>query len=203
MEDHSPDAYEKLVDRLLASPGYGERWARHWLDVAGYADSNGGTDTDSERAWAWRYRDYVIRSFNADKPIDQFIIEQLAGDELATPPFEGSSSDNLDKLIATGFLRLAPDPTGDGPTDADLARNQVIADTLQIVSTSMLGLTVQCAQCHDHRYDPIPQSDYYRLRAIFEPAFDWKHWKNPSERLVSNTSSFSGEPTGSSWSSSR
>ncbi|PYJ05932.1 MAG: hypothetical protein DME25_07500, partial [Verrucomicrobia bacterium] len=185
LTDDSPDAYERLVDRLLASARYGERWARHWLDVAGYADSNGGTETDSERGWTWRYRDYVIRSLNADKPFDQFITEQLAGDELVAPPFADLTDANLDKLIATGFLRLAPDPTGDGPADADLARNQVIADTLQIVSSSLLGLTVQCAQCHDHRYDPIPQSDYYRLRAVFEPAFDWKHWKNPDQRLVS------------------
>ena len=174
-----------MVDRLLASDHYGERWARHWLDVAGYADSNGGTEADSERAWTWRYRDYVIRSLNANKPFDQFITEQLAGDELVSPPFGDLQGDNLDHLIATGFLRLAPDPTGDGPADADLARNQVIADTLQIVSSSLLGLTVQCAQCHDHRYDPIPQTDYYRMRAVFEPAFDWKHWKNPGDRLVS------------------
>jgi mono/diheme cytochrome c family protein len=185
LADESPDAYEKLVERLLASSRYGERWARHWLDVAGYADSNGGTETDSERGWAWRFRDYVIRSLNADKPFDQFITEQLAGDELVAPPYGDLSSEELDKLVATGFLRMAPDPTGDGPPDADLARNQVIADTLQIVSSSLLGLTVQCAQCHDHRYDPIPQNDYYRLRAVFEPAFNWKQWKNPGQRLVS------------------
>ena len=185
IQDSSPNAYEHLVDRLLASPRYGERWARHWLDVAGYADSNGGSDADSTRDWIWRYRDYVIRSLNADKPFDQFLTEQLAGDELVSPPFGQLQGEDLDKLIATGFLRLGPDPTGDGPPDADLARNQVITDTLQIVSTSLLGLTVQCAQCHDHRYDPIPQSDYFRLRAIFEPAFNWKQWKNPDQRLVS------------------
>jgi len=185
LQDSSPLAYDHLVDRLLASPQYGERWARHWLDVAGYADSNGGSDADSARDWIWRYRDYVIRSLNADKPFDQFLTEQLAGDELVAPPFGQLQGENLDKLIATGFLRLSPDPTGDGPPDADLARNQVIADTLQIVSTSILGLTVQCAQCHDHRYDPIPQSDYFRLRAVFEPAFNWKQWKNPDQRLVS------------------
>jgi hypothetical protein len=185
LHDASPLAYDHLVDRLLASPRYGERWARHWLDVAGYADSNGGSDADSVRDWAWRYRDYVIRSLNADKPFDVFLTEQLAGDELVSPPFGQLTGDDLDKLVATGFLRLAPDPTGDGPPDAELARNQVVADTLQIVSSSLLGLTVQCAQCHDHRYDPIPQSDYFRLRAVFEPAFDWKRWKNPGQRLVS------------------
>jgi hypothetical protein len=185
LADDSPRAYEQVVDRLLASPRHGERWARHWLDVAGYADSNGGTETDSERAWTWRYRDYVVRAFNSDKPFDQFIVEQLAGDELVAPPYGDLAPEDLDKLIATGFLRLAPDSTGDNPPDPNLARNQVIADTLQIVSSSLLGLTVQCAQCHDHRYDPIPQSDYYRLRAIFEPAFDWQKWKAPGQRLVS------------------
>ena len=185
LSDPSPEAYAKVVDRLLASSAYGEHWARHWLDVAGYADSNGGVESDSERGWAWRYRDYVIRSLNADLPWDRFITEQLAGDELVAPPFGELSGDALDKLIATGFLRLAPDPTGDGPADAVLAQNQVIADTLQIVSSAFLGLTVQCAQCHDHRYDPVPQSDYYRLRAVFEPAFDWKNWKNPGSRQVS------------------
>lgn len=179
------DAYARLVDRLLASPAYGERWGRHWLDVAGYADSNGGVEADSERPWAWRYRDYVIRSFNADKPLDVFIAEQLAGDELAPPPSGDLPSEDLDRIVATGFLRMAPDPTGDGPADAVLARNQVVADTLQVVSSSLLGLTVQCAQCHDHRYDPIPQSDYYRLRAVFEPAFDVERWKAPAQRLVS------------------
>jgi hypothetical protein len=185
LTDDSPQAYERLVDRLLASDRYGERWARHWLDVAGYADSNGANEADSERAWVWRFRDYVIRSLNADKPFDQFLTEQLAGDELVSPPFGDLQGADLDKVIATGFLRLAPDPTGDGPPDQELARNQVIADTLHIVSSAVLGLTIQCAQCHDHRYDPIPQSDYYRLRAIFEPAFDWKQWKNPGQRLLS------------------
>ena len=183
--DPSDAGYGRLVDRLLGSSPYGERWGRHWLDVAGYADSNGGVEADTEREWAWRYRDYVIRAFNADKPFSEFITEQLAGDELLPADRTDLSGPDLDRLIATGFLRMAPDPTGDNPPDADLARNQVIADTVQIVSSSLLGMTVQCAQCHDHRYDPIPQSDYYRLRAVFEPAFDWKHWKNPAQRLVS------------------
>ncbi len=183
--DEEPDAYERLVDRLLQSPRFGERWARHWLDVAGYADSNGGPESDSDRPWAWRYRDYVIRSFNADKPFDRFITEQLAGDELVAPPYEALRGDDLDRLVATGFLRMSPDPTGDGPADPVLARNQVIADTLQIVSTSLLGLTIQCAQCHDHRYDPIPQTDYFRMRAVFEPAFDVGHWKDPGSRSIS------------------
>ena len=185
LRDPSDAGYERLVDRLLDSPAYGERWARHWLDVAGYADSNGGVEADSERPWAWRYRDYVIRAFNEDRPFDEFVTEQLAGDELLASVSPDLAGRDLDRLVATGFLRMAPDPTGDGPPEPELARNQVIADTVQIVSSSLLGLTVHCAQCHDHRYDPIPQADYYRLRAVFEPAFDWKRWNNPAQRLVS------------------
>lgn len=188
--DPSPDAYEKAVDRLLASPAYGERWARHWLDVAGYADSNGFAETDSVRPHAWRYRDYVIRSFNADKPWNDFIIEQLAGDELAGVTQDDTQTavqdeKHRDQLTATAFLRLAPDGTGDQIPDAKLAQNQVIAEELKVVSTSLLGLTVGCAQCHDHRYDPITQADYYRFRAIFEPAYDWQKWRGPGQRLYS------------------
>ncbi|HZZ78235.1 MAG TPA: PSD1 and planctomycete cytochrome C domain-containing protein, partial [Gemmataceae bacterium] len=184
LKDESADAYERLVDRLLASPQYGERWGRHWLDIAGYADSEGGSASDTPRASAYRYRDYVIRSFNADKPFDQFVIEQLAGDELLRPPYDKIAPADLDKLIATGFLRMGPDGTGAGDVDAKLARNQMIADTLQIVSTSLMGLTMHCAQCHNHRYDPIPQVDYYGMRAIFEPALDWKNWRTPAGREV-------------------
>jgi len=185
VEDDSPDAYERLVDRLLASPDYGDRWGRHWLDVAGYADSEGYTIADPERAWAWKYRDWVIQSLNDDKPFDEFIREQLAGDEMVRPPYAELPSEDIAKLIATGFLRMAPDGTGGGADDAELAKNEVIAETIKVVSSSLLGLTVGCAQCHDHRYDPIPQSDYYRMRAIFEPAYDWKKWKAPNARRVS------------------
>jgi hypothetical protein len=185
VRDRSAGAYGRLVDRLLASPHYGERWGRHWLDVAGYADSEGYTERDVERKWSYKYRDYVIRSLNADKPWDRFLVEQLAGDELLTPPYVNLSRAQADCLVATGFLRMAPDGTADSVADAELARNDVVAGTIKIVSTSMLGLTVGCAQCHSHRYDPIPQVDYYRLRAIFEPALDCKHWRAPSQRLVS------------------
>ncbi len=189
VEDTSPDAYEHLVDRALSSPHYGERWARHWLDVAGYADSDGYNEADTPRAYSYKYRDYVIRSFNSDKPFDVFIQEQIAGDELATEVYTNrenaiQSSEAIEKLIATAFLRMGPDGTAGGG-DADTVRNQVVADTIKIVSTSLLGLTVGCAQCHDHRYDPIPQSDYYRLRAILEPAYDPAHWRTPAQRLVS------------------
>ena len=185
LADNSPNAYERLVDDLLASPTYGERWARHWLDVVGYADSNGYTERDAERKWAYKYRDYVIRSLNADKPWDRFLIEQLAGDELLTPPYANLTADQADALIATGMLRMGPDGTGDGAADQNLARNEVVADTIKIVSTSVLGLTVGCAQCHAHRYDPISHADYHRIRAFFEPAYDWQQWRVPDSRLVS------------------
>ena len=185
LKDTSADAYEKTVERLLASPQYGERWARHWLDVAGYADSEGGSVEDPVRPTAWKYRDYVIRSFNADKPFDQFIREQLAGDELVKPPYPNLTPTDLDKLVATGFLRMAPDPSGVPGVDQKLARNQTIADTVKIVSSAFLGVTVGCAQCHNHRYDPIPQADFYRLRAILEPGFNLPAWKPPAAREVS------------------
>jgi uncharacterized protein DUF1553/uncharacterized protein DUF1549/cytochrome c len=185
LADTSPGAYEKLVDELLASPRYGERWGRHWLDVAGYADSEGYTGDDTVRKFAWKYRDYVIRAFNEDKPFDQFIREQLAGDEMVDPPYADLSPEKIEKLTATGFLRMVPDGTGSGVVDQNAARNQVVADTIKIVSTSLLGLTVGCAQCHDHRYDPLSQEDYYRLRAILEPAYDWKNWRTPQNRLIS------------------
>ena len=191
VEDTAPDAYERLIDRLLESPHYGERWARHWLDVAGYADSDGYSDADPPRGYAYKYRDYVIRSFDADKPVDRFITEQLAGDELARAT-QGSPQGALanpqlrELLIATGFLRMGVDGTATpAVADPGAVRNQVVADTIKIVSTSLLGLSVGCAQCHDHRYDPIPQTDYYRLRAVIEPAYDWKNWRTPEQRQIS------------------
>ena len=183
--DKSPDAYGKLVERLLASPHYGERWGRHWLDVAGYADSEGGSPDDPERVNAWKYRDYVIRAFNADKPFDRFIREQLAGDELVKPPYPKLTPAELDALTATGFLRMAPDGSGAVGADQKLARNQVLTDTVKITASAFLGMTVGCAQCHNHRYDPIPQSDFYRLRAAFEPAYNLATWVPPERRQVS------------------
>lgn len=184
LADDAPDAYERLVDRLLASPHYGERWGRHWLDAAGYADSEGYTDEDRQRDNAYYYRDYVIRSLNADKPWDQFIREQLAGDELVPLPYSNLTPANRDLLVATGFLRMAADGTATGGIDQELARNQVVADTIKIASTALLGLTVGCAQCHDHRYDPILQDDYYRLRAVLEPALDPVNWRTPDARRI-------------------
>jgi mono/diheme cytochrome c family protein len=182
--DQSPDAYEQLIDRLLASPRYGERWGRHWLDIAGYADS-AGHEFDTVRPFAYRYRDYVIRSFNADKPYDRFLLEQVAGDELAD--YEHApvvTPELMDNLVATGFLRMAPD--GTNPTELNNVpeRLDVIADELEVFSSAVLGLTVKCARCHDHKYDPIPQRDYYRLAAVFKGAFDEYDWLRPYERVL-------------------
>lgn len=184
MQAPEPDWYENLVDELLRSPHYGERWARHWLDAAGYADSEGYTISDQARPWAWQYRDYVIRSLNEDKPIDQFIAEQLAGDELAGPKQGDWTKQQIEYLTATGFLRMAADGTGSGDNSAE-ARNKTIADTLQIVGSTLLGSSFNCAQCHDHRYDPISHNDYFALRAVFEPALDWQAWQTPQQRQVS------------------
>ena len=154
--DRSPDACEKLVDRLLASPHYGERWARHWLDLARYAESE-GFKSDEMRPNAWRYRDYVIQSLNADKPYDRFIREQIAGDELYP--------DDPDALIATGFCRHWPDESN--AQNLKSRRQEILNDITETVGSSILGLTVGCARCHDHKYDPITQKDYYRLQAFF------------------------------------
>lgn len=185
VDDSSPDWYERYVDRLIASPAYGERWGRHWLDVVGYADSNGYTEKDTPREWTWKYRDYVVRAFNEDMPWDRFITEQLAGDELITHNLDAVDDADAQRLIATAYLRLVPDGTGDGGVNANEARNDTIAESVKVVSSSLLGLTVGCAQCHAHRYDPITQVDYYRLRAVLAPALNMQQWKRPQERLVS------------------
>ena len=155
--DNSPDAFARLVDTLLASPRYGERWGRHWLDVVRYADTSGYSN-DFERPNAWRYRDYVIRSFNADKPYDQFIREQIAGDEL----YPGKP----EAVIATGFLRAGPwEHTG---MSVEAVTRQMFLDDVTHATTAVfLGLTAGCARCHDHKFDPIPTRDYYSLQAIF------------------------------------
>ncbi|HEX7376296.1 MAG TPA: PSD1 and planctomycete cytochrome C domain-containing protein [Pirellulales bacterium] len=184
LADSSDAAYERLLDRLLASPHYGERWGRHWLDVAGYADSEGNGNDDTPRPYAYKYRDYVIRSFNADRPFDRFITEQLAGDELVPRPWNNLSAEQIETLAASGFLHTAADVTASGG-DPVMGGNLMVTDMLKIVGSSLLGLTVGCAQCHDHRYDPIPQVDYFRLRAVFEPALDPAHWRQPAARLVS------------------
>jgi Protein of unknown function (DUF1553)/Protein of unknown function (DUF1549) len=163
LEDNRPDAYERLVERLLASPHYGERWAQHWLDVVRYADSN-GYEADGERPYAWRYRDYVIRSFNADKPFDRFVREQIAGDELAVGADVHASADFW---IATGVHRCGPVHLVGGNTDPEANRQEVLTEMVQGVGAAFLGLTMNCARCHDHKFDPISQGDYYRLEAFF------------------------------------
>ncbi len=185
VNDTEPDAWEKVVDRLLSSPQYGVRWGRHWLDIAGYAESDGNAGADRERPYAWHYRDYVIQSINDDKPYDQFLVEQLAGDELIEGAADGNNPRHVELLAATGFLRMAPDTTQTDDTIMD--RNQAVAETLKVVGSSVLGLTVGCAQCHDHRYDPISIEDYYRFRSIFDPAFPLQAWKKPGERLTDLT----------------
>jgi mono/diheme cytochrome c family protein len=161
LKNPSEAAYAKVVDRLLASPHYGERWGRHWLDLARYADS-GGYEFDYDRPHAWRYRDYVIKSFNEDKPYNRFIIEQLAGDQLDGVDVKA----NPEALIPTGFVRNGP--TVDN-ADNEETRMDELDDMVTTTSSVFLGLTVGCARCHDHKYDPIPQRDYYRMQAIFFP----------------------------------
>ncbi len=184
LADNSPDAYERLLDRLLASPHYGERWGRHWLDVAGFAESDGDGTDDTLRPFAWHYRDYVIRALNADTPFDRFLLEQLAGDELIPQPWNNLTPEQIDTLAATGFLRTVIDATQSMAAEQEAA-NQVVADTIKVVGSAVYGLTIGCAQCHDHRYDPIPQADYFRLRAILEPALSTASWRRPNQRLVS------------------
>jgi hypothetical protein len=183
--DTSPDAYEKLVDRLLASTHYGERWGQHWLDLAGYSDSEGFGQDDGVRRFAWRYRDYVIRSLNADKPYTQFLTEQIAGDELSDDWKKAKSvtdQTTIDRIAATGFLRTAPDPTDSNERGLINERMNILADEVEILTSSVMGVTVGCARCHNHKYDPIPQRDYYRLSAILQAAYNPYEWKTPNQR---------------------
>jgi hypothetical protein len=185
LNNKSPQAYEQLIDRLLASPRYGERMARHWLDVVRYADS-GGYSNDFERPNAWRYRDYVIRAFNTNKPYDQFVREQIAGDELYP--------NNPEALIATGYLRMGPWEHTSMSVEA-VTRQMFLDDVTSSVGTTFLGLTTGCARCHDHKFDPIPTKDYYRLQAVFAtteftrpklpflPSENLSHLSTESDRL--------------------
>jgi hypothetical protein len=159
LADNSPNAFEKVVDVLLASPRYGERWGRHWLDVARYSDTKGQFDRRRESSvypYAWTYRDYVIKAFNDDLPYDQFIREQLAADRL--------NSKNTASLAALGFLTLGDRFNGN--------LSDVINDRIDVTSKAFLGLTVTCARCHDHKFDPIPTADYYSLYGIFASSIE-------------------------------
>ena len=195
-EDTVPGAYQRLIDRLLDSPGYGEHWGRHWLDAVGYADSEGQVSADAPRPNAWRYRDYVVRSLNADKPYDQFLLEQIAGDELFDYKKSNPlTSEQLERLVATAFLRMGPDGTYSTSQAFVPERLQVVADQVQILTSTVLGLTVGCARCHDHKYDPIPQRDYYRLSAILRSAYDPYDWLSPSETEVGPEAQWDGTNT--------
>ena len=179
----APDAWPRLIDHLLASPHYGERWGRHWLDVARYADSN-GYEHDFDRPNAWRYRDYVIRAFNADKPYDVFLTEQLAGDEVDRPTY--------DSLTATGFLRSYA-KVGFREKDNPEFRYEYLDDMIATIGRGVMGLTVQCARCHDHKFDPISQKDYYRMQATLfgyvevdqplVPSVEAKAWREANARV--------------------
>ena len=165
--DPDPAAYARTVERLLDSPAYGEHQARLWLDVVRYSDSN-GFDWDEFRPEAWRFRDYVVRSFNADKPFDVFLREQLAGDELLEGP--PATAAEQDRLIATGYLRLGPqDNSAALFNEQARARAEWMFDLVETTGSAFLGLTLSCARCHDHKFDPVSQADYFRLRAFFEP----------------------------------
>ncbi|MCP3692573.1 MAG: DUF1553 domain-containing protein [Planctomycetaceae bacterium] len=178
--------YAEMIDSLLDSPHYGERWGRYWLDLAGYADSEGGVSADPVRALAWKYRDYVIRAFNDDKPYDRFLLEQIAGDELVDyKKADPVTAEMVDNLVATGFLRMGIDQTGSRTMNFVPERLGVIGDAIQVVGTGLMGLTMECARCHSHKYDPIPQRDYYRFKAIFQGALDEHDWLTFKNRVLS------------------
>src|SRR5215510_2823124 len=159
LKNPSDAAYAKVVDRLLASPHYGERWGRHWLDLARFAETD-GFEHDAVRPHSWRYRDYVINSFNADKPYDRFVREQIAGDELFP--------ENPEALIATGFNLLGPDMVDSA--DQIQRRLNTLNDMTDTTASVFLGLTLGCARCHDHKFEPLTQHDYFAMQAFFVPA---------------------------------
>jgi hypothetical protein len=188
MNDTAPGAYARMVDRYLASPHYGERWGKYWLDAAGYADSNGYFNADSDRPLAWRYRDWVVRSFNDDKPFDRFVREQIAGDEIAGyVPGSPATPEIIDLLEATHYIRNSQDGTGESdgnPEEVRIDRYTVIEGAIQNITNSLFGLTIQCAKCHDHKFEPIAQRDYFQLQAVIAPAFNLENWMKPNDRFV-------------------
>ena len=165
MRDTSPDAYEKLVDRLLASPRYGERWARHWLDVVHYGESH-GYDKDKPRRNAWPYRDYVIRSLNEDKPWDRFVREQIAGDVSVSRRSAGLCRDRLPRSRSVGLRRVIRNCAKERLTRTTPGCSTAMTLSRRSVST-FSSMTAHCARCHDHKFDPIPQQDYYNLQSVF------------------------------------
>ena len=191
LADTHPGAYSRMLDRLLAHPQYGERWGRHWMDAAGYVDVrlfDGDAATIYLNEGMWQYRDYCITAHNQDLPWDRFIIEQLAGDELvAWDTLERWTPEVRQKLIATGFLRNVEDPTSEAQYGVK-ERYDVLFDLVKTVSSSLMGLTLECARCHSHKYDPIPQRDFYRFMACFEPALNVHSWKKPGDRWLPTVS---------------
>jgi hypothetical protein len=188
VRDAGCDAYEKVLDRLLASSHFGERWGRHWLDAAGYTDVT-GTDNDATIIRLadnrWFYRDYVIRAINEDRPFSRFLLEQLAGDELVDwRSADKFTAEMRELLTATGFLRTAADDTDENELNTPDIRYRVLHHTIENVATNLFGLTFGCAKCHDHKYEPIAQRDYYRFQALFQPALDPQSWKQPKDRQL-------------------
>ena len=176
LDDTSANAYERLLDRLLASPRYGEHWGRHWLDIAGYSDTRGDAG-DSEREVSWKYRDYVIQAFNKNKPVNRFLLEQFAGDQLVNYKHNAvPTPEQIEPLTATGFLR----------TTADITDNQTIYEVdkyfdalqkaMETSLSSVLGLSIGCARCHDHKFDPLLQRDYFKLTASYQAVWDPENW---------------------------
>ena len=187
LSDTQPDAFERLVDQLLASPHFGERWGRHWLDTVGYTDTiSYDGDTNFVPGFIdgrWRFRDYVIDSFNTDKPYDRFLFEQIAGDELVPwRDAETLTPETISTLAATGFWRNSEDRSGSAKEIE--YKWSLLHETMQTFGTSLLGLTLRCARCHSHKYEPIPQEDYYRLLSLITPAFNVENWKEPKDRAL-------------------
>ncbi|MBM3738518.1 MAG: DUF1553 domain-containing protein [Acidobacteria bacterium] len=192
LADRADGAFERLVDKLLESPHFGERWGRHWLDVAGYADVYGiDSNTRDIRTGEgkWRYRDYVVRAYNQDKPYDRFLVEQIAGDEMVNwRDAKKFTPEMVEHLEATGFLRTAADDTNNDALNGALIRYRVLYLTVQNMTNSVLGLTVSCAQCHTHKYDPIPQRDYYSLLSLFTPSYNPQSWLQTKDRWLADVS---------------
>jgi hypothetical protein len=186
--DPSPEAYERLLDTLLASKHFGEQWGRHWLDAAGYVDNQGLdhlVDDYKMLDGKYRYRDYVVNAFNKDKPYDRFLKEQIAGDELVKWRDAPSLNPEIvECLTATGFLRTASDDTDHDELNTMPERYGVVNQTIQTLTSAVLGLTVACAKCHNHKYDPIPQQDYYRLMAVLASAYNPEKWVQPKDRFL-------------------
>ena len=200
VNDRSPGAWERLVDRLMSSPRWGERAAQRWLDVVRFAETE-GFEYDRYLPGLWRYRDYVIESFNRDKPLDRFIAEQLAGDEMAADGPQSHADREL--LAAAGFHRLGPVRRNAGNQEVASSRNEVLTERTDIVGTALLGLTVGCARCHDHMFDPIRQVDYYRLQAyfgasretnlVFDSDSSVEDWQKATKEIATKMKSLRGE----------